>query len=193
MSDYSVRISDQYFEPFLALGGEVFVDAGGFNGDTSEEFCKRYPDYRKVILFEPSEKNLRDARKRLAGHRDIEFVAQGLSDTVGSLWFNPDAGSASSVSTTGSRSIDVTTLDAAIGQRVSFIKMDLEGWELKALEGSRRHLLESHPKLAIAVYHRASDFWRIPEYISGVRKDYDIYLRHYTEGWSETVMSFVPR
>jgi len=52
----------------------------------------------------------------------------------------------------------VTTLDAAIGQPVSFIKMDLEGWELNALEGSRAHILEDRPKLAISVYHAGTNF-----------------------------------
>ncbi len=192
MANYSIRFSDQYFEDFLALSTEVFIDAGGFNGDTTEEFCKRYPGYKKVILFEPSASNMQEARTRLANHRDIEFVQQGISDAGGTLWFNPDAGSASAVSAEGACSIDVTTLDAAVSEQVSFIKMDLEGWELKALEGSKQHILNDHPKLAISVYHNASDFWRIPEYISSIRQDYDIYLRHYTEGWSETVMFFVP-
>lgn len=193
MSNYLTRFSDQYFENFLSLNNEVFVDAGGFNGDTTEEFCKRYPDYKKVILFEPSSKNMLDARKRLENHRDIEFIAQGVSNAPGTLWFNPDAGSASAVSAEGDCRIDVTTLDESIREQVSFVKMDLEGWELKALEGSRRHILEDHPKLAISVYHHASDFWRIPEFIASIRQDYDIYLRHYTEGWSETVMFFVPQ
>ncbi|MFA6180220.1 MAG: FkbM family methyltransferase [Candidatus Methylopumilus sp.] len=193
MANYSTRFSDQYFEDFLALSNEVFVDAGGFNGDTTEEFCKRYPDYSKVILFEPSGINMQDAKERLANYRDIEFIALGISDVPGTLWFNPDAGSASAVSAEGSCSIEVTTLDISVSDKVSFIKMDLEGWELKALEGARQHILEDHPKLAISVYHSASDFWRIPEYIFSIRQDYDIYLRHYTEGWSETVMFFVPK
>jgi FkbM family methyltransferase len=193
MANYSTRFSDQYFEDFLALSKEVFIDAGGFNGDTTEEFCKRYPDYRKVIMFEPSSTNMLDAKKRLAHYRDIEFIAQGISDTPGTLWFNPNAGSASAVSVEGTDRIDVTTLDESVSEKVSFIKMDLEGWELKALEGSKRHILTDHPKLAISVYHNASDFWRIPEYIASIRQDYDVYLRHYTEGWSETVMFLVPR
>ncbi len=192
MANYSTRFSDQYFEDFLALSHEVFIDAGGFNGDTTEEFCKRYPDYKKVILFEPSVSNMQDARKRLGHHREIEFIQQGLSNTGGTLWFNSDAGPASAVSADGACSIDVTTLDASVREPVSFIKMDLEGWELKALEGSAQHILEDHPKLAMPVYHYASDFWRIPEYIFSIRQDYDLYLRHYTKGWSETIMFFVP-
>jgi hypothetical protein len=71
--------------------------------------------------------------------------------------------------------------------------MDLEGWELNALRGASRHIREDHPKLAISVYHHPSDFWRIPEYVLGLRGAYDVHLRHYSEGWSETVMYFIPR
>lgn len=127
------------------------------------------------------------------GYQSIKFLELGLSDSVGTLWFNPNEGSASAVSESGSCQINVTTLDREIERKVTFIKMDLEGWEIKALEGSRRHILEDHPKLAIAVYHKPSDFWRIFEFIIGLRQDYNIFLRHYSEGWSETVMYFVPR
>ena len=132
------------------------------------------------------------AKKRLASHRNIEFIKLGISDVCGTLSFNADAGSASAVAVDGSCRIEVTTLYEAIKEIVTFIKMDLEGWELKALEGCKQHILRDHPKLAISVYHSASDFWRIPEYIFSVRRDYNVYLRHYTEGWSETVMYFVP-
>ena len=193
MESYSVRFSEQYFEHFLGLSGEVFVDAGGFDGDTTEIFCERYPDYQRVFLFEPSTKNMQAAKIRLAQRRDITFIEQGISDQPGILWFNPDAGSASAVSSAGASSIEVTTLDMAVTQPVSFIKMDLEGWEMQALNGAQRHIREDHPKLAISVYHSASDFHRIPDYIASIRQDYDLYLRHYTQGWSETIMFFVPR
>ena len=193
MAGYSVRPSDQYFEEFLNLNaGEVFVDCGGFDGDTSEEFCRRCPDYGKVYLFEPSAKNIQRARTRLSGLRSIEFIDKGLSDVGGVLGFDPDSGSASAVSESGSCQIKVTTLDGEVREKVSFVKMDLEGWEMKALLGSRRHILQDYPKLAICVYHHPSDFWRLFEFVIGVRSDYKVYLRHYTEGWSETVMYFVP-
>ena len=71
--------------------------------------------------------------------------------------------------------------------------MDLEGWELKALAGAKKHILEDHPKLAIAVYHHPSDFWRVFEFVISLRQDYKIFLRHYTESWTETIMYFVPK
>ena len=193
MMDYKVRFSEQYFENFLNLTEAVFVDAGGFDGDTTEEFCKRYPAYKKIFLFEPSRKNIEAAKKRLSSYRNIEFIQLGLSDSAGSLLFNPDAGSASAVSADGVERIEVVTLDRFTDERVTFIKMDLEGWELKALHGSARHIAENQPALAISVYHNPSDYWQIYEYVMGIRGDYAVYLRHYTEGWSETVMFFVPR
>ena len=191
MRRYKVRLKEQYFEEFLQLKDEIFVDAGGFDGDTTEEFCKRYPDYRKVFLFEPSVPNLNKAKQRLVGNQNIEFFPIGLSHEKGVLRFNSEAGSASAVSSGGDISITVNTLDNLVQERISFIKMDLEGWELKALEGCKSHILNERPKLAIAVYHQASDFRLVYKYVMSLNPDYKIYVRHYTQGWSETVMFFI--
>lgn len=191
MGAYAVRVKDQYFEPFLNLRSEVFVDAGGFDGDTTEEFCRRYPDYQKVHLFEPSQRNMRAAKIRLAAHRDISFHAEALSDRPGSMTFNVEAGSASAVTSGPGEEVHVDTLDRAVTEPVSFIKMDLEGWELKALAGCERHIRDDRPKLAIAVYHHAADFRDVFHYARSIHADYKVYLRHYTQGWSETVMFFV--
>lgn len=194
MAGFKVALRDQYFEPFAEpTEAATFVDCGGFDGDTTEEFIRRYPDYHRVYLFEPSADNLAKAKQRLVGMRDIVFVPFGVSDAEAELSFDAQAGSASAISSEGSTTIRVTTLDSAVSEPVSFIKMDLEGWELPALKGATRHILKDKPILAIAVYHRAADFWEIPEYILSVDPNFDVYLRHYTEGWSETIMYFVPR
>lgn len=192
MNDYTVRLCDQYFEDFMRYKNEVFVDAGGFDGDTTEEFINRYPDYKKVYLFEPSTKNLEAAKKRLKGARDIDFRPLGLSDSQGTLCFNADAGSASAVTNDVGKSISVVTLDKELeNEPISFIKMDLEGWEMNALRGAELTIKKNKPKLAIAVYHSAKDFREIPQYILSINPDYKIFLRHYTQGWSETVMFFL--
>jgi len=51
MNDYEVRLNDQYFEDFMGYRNEVFIDAGGYDGDTTEEFIKRYPDYKKYTCL----------------------------------------------------------------------------------------------------------------------------------------------
>jgi len=51
MMNYSVRLNEQYFEDFLKIDQEIFVDAGGFDGDTTELFCTKYPKYKKVFFL----------------------------------------------------------------------------------------------------------------------------------------------
>ena len=192
MKKYSVRLSDQYFEDFMTFSNEVFVDAGGFDGDTSEIFATRYSNYKKILFFEPSKKNMSAARKRLIKYERIEFYPIGLSDKAGVLQFNQNAGSASSFTDFGDEIIKVDMLDMLVRESVTFIKMDLEGWELKALNGSRRRIIMDHPKLALAVYHNSEDFRLISEYVMSLGLNYKIFLRHYTQGWSETIMFFLP-
>lgn len=125
--------------------------------------------------------------------KNIFLLPLGVSDEEGTLFFDPNHGSASSISTSGSSKIDVVTIDETVKEKITFIKMDLEGWELKALQGAKNHILENHPKMAISIYHNAADFRKIPEFILSLRDDYELYLRHYSEGWSETVMYFIPK
>jgi FkbM family methyltransferase len=193
MSGFSVRFDEQYFDPITRIAdSRVFVDCGGYDGDTVRGYVGRVRDYKRVYMFEPSPENVAAARGRLQSMRQIEIIPAAVSDSAGTLAFDPGAGSASRVADSGGIKVDVVTIDEAVDEPVDFIKMDLEGWERHALVGARRHIVSDHPKLAIAVYHRPDDFWSIPEYVLGLRPDYDLYLRHYSEGWSETVMYFIP-
>lgn len=191
MKNYRVRVGEQYFEPFLALDGEVFVDAGAFDGETSAEFRRQDPRYKAIHAFEPDPQNMARARKRLLGIRDVVFHDCGLSDSKADIPFDFGKGSASKVSSASTSVIHVTTLDDAVEGQVTFIKMDLEGWEIPALRGGARHIAAHRPRLAVAVYHQASDFRDVARFALSCHSDYRIFLRHYTQGWSETVMFFV--
>jgi len=194
MKDYQVDEIGQYFEDFVNLqDGEVFIDAGGYDGQTSREFIKHCPKYKSIYIFEPSEKNLKLAKENLKKYKNINFIAKGLSNQKDTLKFDTESGSASSISENGTVTIEVDTLDNIVKEKVSFIKMDIEGGESMAISGMKNHILNDHPKMAISVYHKVDDFWKIPEQILAIRDDYHIYMRHYTEGTDETVMFFMPR
>ncbi|QDL53700.1 FkbM family methyltransferase [Rhodoferax aquaticus] len=189
---YTYRPKEQYFEDFLNIDDEVFVDAGGFDGETTELFCLKYPNYRRVILFEPSHENMQLAKSRLAAFRSVEFIEKGVSDKAGTLHFKSNLGSGSLISADGDASIEVTTIDSYLDDEATFIKMDLEGWELNALKGASWHIKKCHPKLAIAVYHAPSDIWKTLDFVLDCWPEYSVFLRHYTESWTETIMYFVP-
>ena len=55
--------------------------------------------------------------------------------------------------------------DVLRGERVSFIKMDIEGAEPNALRGASNIIQTQKPRLAICVYHHLKHLWEIPLYI----------------------------
>ncbi|ATB64084.1 FkbM family methyltransferase [Pseudomonas mosselii] len=195
LEGFTYREHLQYFEDLLALkpDGETFLDVGGFDGFTSEEFIKHCPGYKAIHVFEPEASNRERCLERLAGREHVQIHPIGLSDSAKELRFDVQ-GSASTVSEHGTVVINVDKLDNVLkGVAPTLIKIDIEGGESDALAGARETIATYQPRLAISVYHVPGDFWRIPEQILAIRGDYEIYLRHYTECIYETVMFFIPK
>ncbi len=184
----------QYFESFLRLQttGETFVDVGCFDGYTSVQFIRRCPEYRSVHVFEPEPANMEKVQARLREYRNIRYHPYGASDRAATLRFEA-GGSASRISDSGELIVNVERIDDVIAEPYTFLKMDIEGGEVAALQGASQTISKHHPRLALSVYHKADDLRVIPELVLSYREDYDLYLRHYTEGVTETVMFFVPR
>lgn len=193
INGFTDQENEQYFESFLQLKSqnETFVDVGSFDGFTSYSFIKSCPQYSAVHVFEPDPRNMRLCRERLSGLRDCVFHNLGLSNRKQLLNFDA-AGSASRISGIGATQIVVDRLDDVLDVKPTLIKMDIEGAELQAVEGSVETIARFHPRLALSIYHNPGDFWRLPERILDIRNDYKLFVRHYTESIYETVMFFQP-
>ncbi len=193
LEGFSDRQKQQYFEPFFLLNkqDEVFIDIGGFDGETSLEFIRRCPEYKSIYYVEPDQSNMEISKSVLHSYPNINFLQYGASNRQGTASFSSN-GSVSSLEEGGSQNIQLNTIDNLIKAPATFMKMDIEGEEISAIEGAIKTITNNHPILAISVYHHSSDLRTIPRLISKIRDDYHIYLRHYTEGVVETVMYFVP-
>lgn len=85
--------------------------------------------------------------------------------------------------------IPSATIDDTVGNaEVTFIKMDIEGAEMPALQGAKKTILRCKPKLAVSVYHKPEDFVAIPKFIKSLRDDYKYYLRAYSRTGCETIL-----
>jgi FkbM family methyltransferase len=194
MRCYSYRPHDQYFEEFLALrSGPVFIDCGAFQGETSLEFAKRYPDYTEIHAFEPSSSNTNAILQQTSELHDLILHSVGLSDVSASVRFAANLGSASRASEDGDTSIEVIPLDDLELSQADLIKMDLEGGEMKALQGAEKTIRRCSPALAIAAYHDPRDFSLLHQTMKKMLPSHTFYLRHYTSGWAETILYCVPR
>ena len=169
---------------------EIFVDAGSFDGKTSLLFQKWAGKNSFVYAFEPDLQNSRVCRNNFEkeGIKNI-VIEKGLWKEKGRLQFCVEANGASAVSTDGKEYIDVTTLDEEIrDNKISFIKMDIEGSEEEALLGAKRVIKKNLPKLAISIYHRPEDIWRLPQLVLALNDNYRLFLRHYSLTDFETVL-----
>ena len=84
------------------------------------------------------------------------------------------------ISSKGDNLARTVSLDKVLEKRrVTFIAMDIEGEELKALEGAKGIISGQKPTLAISAYHKASDIFDIPLWIKAMSADYKIYFRHH--------------
>lgn len=77
-------------------------------------------------------------------------------------------------------------------QKVDFIKMDIEGSELRALKGGFETIKRDRPQLAICIYHMPEDIVDIPIWLYENLKNYKFRLGHYSNMYTETVLYAIP-
>jgi FkbM family methyltransferase len=192
MNGFTDRQKDQYFEPFLTLGPEsVFYDVGAFDGETSVQFARRAGVYKEIHVFEPIASTCEKAKKNLDEFPDVHLHQFGLGAEYGEFKFESN-GSASRPSDSGNELCVIKPLDSVRLTDPTLIKVDIEGAEMDFLHGASKTLERARPTLAIACYHDPEHIWSIFEFVSKVLPTHAVYLRHYTEGFAETDLFFVP-
>lgn len=200
----SELIDKQYFEfPELFPIGTAFVDAGCYDGATSLRFsnwCNG--EYTKIFAFEPDHRNYLRCNEIAQNNPELrmDVIEAGVGAESGIAEFMLDESSSCShivkngtdlSQTTESmmQSIQIVSIDDVVGEEtVGFIKMDIEGAEYSALEGSKNIIVRDKPLCAICVYHEAGDVLAIMDYLHELVPEYRFWLRHYSSANSETIL-----
>jgi FkbM family methyltransferase len=183
-----------------AQPGDVVIDGGACWGDTALYFADRVGLEGRVHAFEFSPGSLEILRRNLAlnaslGER-VEVVPEALWDSSGASIPFGEFGQLTSLAMprteANSGQVLTSTLDEwcerAKVERVDFIKLDVEGAELRVLKGSEATLRRDRPTVAVCVYHEDADLVEIPEYLAGLDLGYKFFLGHYTAVGDETVL-----
>lgn len=117
------------------------------------------------------------------------MIKAGCWSKTTQLKFKSDGSCASKMDENGNIIVDVVDLDNVVkNEKVTFIKMDIEGAEQEALMGAKKLISTYHPRMAISVYHRNDDIYEIPKMILEMDNSYTFYLRHYTFCDADTVL-----
>lgn len=180
----------QYFPDglFRLSTQEVFVDCGAYDGVTIRRFLKRTPGFLRIFAIDADPRNYKQLVRTISGlpERDrIEAHYLAVGANRATVRFQSTGTVQAAVSSDGDIEVEQVPLDELLkGAEPTFIKMDIEGAELGALEGARHLIRESQPLLAVCVYHTPSDLWRIPLKIHELAPKHSLYLRpHVEDGW----------
>lgn len=178
-------IYKQYFDLDLLpkCKNEVIVDIGAYVGDTIINYIDSYSQesYNKIYCYEITPNILQIAEGNLANFDNIVYKNKAVSDINGILHFdtNSYSASANNISENGTHEVESVTLDSDIPEKISIIKMDIEGAEKQAILGSKTHIKNDTPKMFLSVYHNNTDLFEIPKLVYSINKNYDYYLRYY--------------
>ena len=171
---------------------EKFVDCGAFSGDTIFEFLQEVKgDFENIYAFEIDYENfkiLNETKNMLRNDISSKIYTYNIG-----LWskevdlFYESAKDGSSISKSGLLQ-KANSLDNLLKNKdISFIKMDIEGAELEALNGAKEIIMNQKPKLAISIYHELEHFWKIPLLLKSLVPEYKIYIRHHSTQQDDTV------
>ncbi|MFA6016662.1 MAG: FkbM family methyltransferase [Patescibacteria group bacterium] len=187
------KMEKEYFDPSIIklIKNEVFVDGGGFDGDTVRKFIKvSHRDFSQIHTFEPDKKSQNKIKLFLKKENDkrIELHPFGLSNKNQTAFFSNNGTAGSKVNNKSDHKIKLVSLDQYLyNQKPTLIKFDIEGSETKAILGMKKIMKDFKPKLVICLYHKPSDIWKIPLLIKKINPKYKIFIRHYTLTQHDTV------
>ncbi len=167
---------------------EVFVDCGAYDGDSIRSFLDlAKKSFQKIYSFEPDPANFAKLEKEVSLRPERESITlqrAAVGAHTGTVTFSGDGNEASSVGK-GDMVVECVALDEALsGTQPTYIKIDIEGAELDALNGARGIIQRYFPVLAVCSYHVQDHLWKIPLLIQSINPNYSFFLRpHLVEGW----------
>lgn len=206
MVDDSIKITTekqerQYFEYefFPRSKEEIFVDCGAYNGISLKTFLETNDNmFQYYYGIEPDENNFANLQKVISElpepiQQRIRLVKKAVYNESGKrIKMYSLCGPGSFISETGNEEAEGIRIDDLVDSRgASFIKMNIEGAEVQALEGAEKIIKQYKPKLAIAGYHRTQDLWKVPLIMKKFNPEYKISLRSYMNHISFVYYAFM--
>lgn len=189
--DYLEKSKEKVYKDYFDLDlipevteEEVFVDLGGYIGDTVEDFVNTYSaNYKRIYTYEINPHNMQCLKETVKRYPNIVIREKAVGEKEDILYLDLKiGGSSTTLASQGEQAVKVVSLDEDIDEKITWIKMDIEGSEQLALRGCRKHIETEKPKLTICTYHSNEDIWKIPKMVKEYNPDYKLYFRYNGRG-----------
>lgn len=190
----------QYFagDLFSFRQDEVLLDVGAYVGDTLKAYQEAYGQWKGYIGLEADGMvfaRLGEYVARSGLCPRARLINAAAWDREETLQIAQNPGSSRMSGGEGSQGVAGDTVDRMLqGEAVTFVKMDIEGAEYKAILGMQQTIRRNKPVMAVCVYHLRDDFYRLTDLIEQTLPgEYTFYFRQYRYTPTETVCYAVPR
>jgi len=169
-----------YLTPETFLGpDDIAIDCGSSEGLFT---FLNYPACRRIIAIEPNPIYIKALEKTFADNKKVTIAPVAVGAYSGSTNFKLQ-GKRSSVQEKGDCKVEIRRLDdllKELNSPASFIKADLEGYEMNFLKGARETIATYKPKLAMTAYHDRNHPHKIAEFLRHIEPAYKIRLKGYS-------------
>lgn len=177
---------DKYEKYYKVKAGDIVLDAGAHHGGLTVVYSQKVKEEGKVFSFEPDSRNLEVLYKNLnlnSNYNNVDAIEKGLWNREETVVFFEAGNVGSSMFYEGEHSkkvsIPTTSIDIFCAEqnidKLSFIKMDIEGAEIEALEGAVNSIIKYKPNFAIASYHIVNNiqtYFAVEEFFKNINYPY---------------------
>ncbi len=193
-------LHNQYFPSGIInlTDDELFFDAGAFDGDTLKGFLEHLPQkkFYKYIALEPDPANKEKLQHTInvEGAKNVEVFPYAVGAQNGILKFDATGGGGAGLSEHGTLEVECIRIDDKfLNEPVTFLKFDIEGAEMGALQGAHETIMRYKPTIAVCIYHLPNDLWTIPLYLKKHYPFYKLFARTHQFDGLDFVLYAVPR
>ncbi len=151
--------------------------------------------FNRIYAFEPDERNYNAMLYRLE-----RLKKEWAIDSCKLIPVKAGVGERTNTATFTSREKDNSSLGASFSKTketggtdvlmysiddyfkdiaISFIKADIESYEYDMILGAKSTIIKHHPKMAVCIYHGASDIFDIPLLILSIYPEYKMAIRQH--------------
>ena len=192
-ADLGDPVSTEIYFPTISIASprmKSLSTAETKDGDTIRRFLARQPEFvGEVKAFEPDPQNFRKLTEFVQAlpeplRRRIQAFPYAVSNRREIVRFDATGTSSASVGR-GTIEVEAVRIDDVLEDcRPTYIKMDTEGSELRAIQGAAQTIAAHAPAMAISAYHSQNHLWEVPLLLNSLDPKYKLYLRpQVAEGW----------